>query len=136
MANRKTRIVVRCLFREDDKILLMRRTKIKGDNFGFIGGHVDPGESPINALVREIKEEVGVKVKVKHLRLVKVIYRGKGDIQKVHLVFDAKRWKGTPENLEPRFCKYIGWYPLDDLPKKLSPTTVAMFKEDDNMYFE
>jgi 8-oxo-dGTP diphosphatase len=136
MANRKTRIVVRCIFKEEDKTLLMRRTKIKGDNFGFIGGHVDPGESPIKALIREIYEEIGVKVKVKHLSLVRVIYRGKGDIQKIHLVFEAKRWKGEPVNLEPRFCKYIGWYPLDDLPKKLSPTTVAMFQESDDLYFE
>jgi mutator protein MutT len=136
MANRKTRIVVRCIFQKNGKILLMRRSKIKGDNFGFIGGHVDPGESPVNALIREIKEEVGLRVKARHLSLTKVIYRGKDDIQKIHLVFVAKRWKGTPKNLEPRLCKFIKWYPLDDLPQKLSPTIIAMFTDEETNYVE
>ena len=119
----------------DDKVLLMRRSKLKGGNYGFVGGHVDPGETPLQAIIRETREEIGVKLSRKHLKLQKVVYRGKGDLQKVHIIFRTKRWKGTPETLEPRFCKHIGWYERKALPLDLSPAARAGL-EGNGMYEE
>lgn len=113
----------------------MRRTKIKGGNYGLVGGHVDPGESPIEAIIREAEEEIGVKLNKKHLKIHKVVYRGKGDLQKVHIIFRTKRWKGVPKNLEPRLCKHIGWYERKALPLDLSPAALAAL-EASGMYVE
>lgn len=118
------------MLEQDGKTLLLKRTKLKGGNYGLAGGHVDPGETPSAAVIRELKEEIGVKIKAKHLRLHKTIYREKGDLQNLHLIFQAKKWKGEPQNLEPRLCKHIGWYELAALPKNLSPTTKATFQKD------
>lgn len=136
MSRRKTQIVVRCLFRKDDLVLLQRRTKLKGNNFGLVGGHVDPNERPLDAVIREVREEIGVRIKAKHLTLCKVVYRGKGDLQKIHLIFEAKKWKGDAQNLEPRYCKFLKWYPKDDLPEKLSPTVKAALSEETAFYVE
>src|SRR2546427_13235770 len=49
---------------ENGKLLLVR------DNQGFwagVGGWIEPGESPESALVREVKEELGVEAAVTHV---------------------------------------------------------------------
>ncbi len=48
---------------KDDKILLIKRSKepFKG-KWAFVGGHIEEGESEEEALKREVKEEVGLKV--------------------------------------------------------------------------
>lgn len=53
--------VVNCLFEYDGKILLLHRHahKLEGNKWGVPGGKVDPGESPLDAMRRELKEETG-----------------------------------------------------------------------------
>ena len=57
------RVVCGIIFR-DDKILLTRRKveKSLGGYWEFPGGKVEDGESDIEALKREIKEELGIKI--------------------------------------------------------------------------
>ena len=45
-----------CCFTDGDKILWVRRTK--DNSWGFPGGHVDAGESVIEAVIRESREEI------------------------------------------------------------------------------
>ena len=55
------RIVACCIFHTPDKKLLLQDregvSKI-GEKWGFFGGGVEPGETPDEAVVREIKEEL------------------------------------------------------------------------------
>ena len=46
------------------KILLQDRRKISkwGEEFGFFGGHIEKGETPEQALIREIEEEMGFRL--------------------------------------------------------------------------
>ncbi|MGZ4678247.1 MAG: NUDIX hydrolase N-terminal domain-containing protein [Acidimicrobiia bacterium] len=48
------------IFDEDGRILLVHRSDT--DNWGLISGWVDPGESPEETAVREVREEVGLEV--------------------------------------------------------------------------
>ena len=34
----------------------------KGGNYSSTGGHVDHGEEPIDAIIREVKEEIGIDI--------------------------------------------------------------------------
>ena len=54
-----THIVVNFLLRRDNKFLLER---VKGGQPKIPGGHVEPGESPLDAVRRETLEEYGVEV--------------------------------------------------------------------------
>jgi 8-oxo-dGTP pyrophosphatase MutT (NUDIX family) len=60
--NKPRHYSVGALIKQDGKYLLIDRVKTP---FGFAGlaGHVDIGETPEQALVREVEEESGLKVK-------------------------------------------------------------------------
>lgn len=55
---------VAVVFGPDDELLLIRRAERTGDpwsgHVGLPGGHVEPGEDPLRAAIRETGEEVGL----------------------------------------------------------------------------
>lgn len=61
----KTVRVVAAVIRSEDKIFATARGygEFKGQ-WEFPGGKIEPGETPQEALVREIQEELDVKIKV------------------------------------------------------------------------
>lgn len=67
MSEHQTNIVVVGFIVRDNKIFIAKRAATKStfpDRFELVGGHLDPGETVEDALRREIKEEIGIKVTV------------------------------------------------------------------------
>ena len=59
----RNREVASCIIFDNDKILIIRRSNTdpwKPGWWDLPGGHVDPGESPIEAAVREALEETNL----------------------------------------------------------------------------
>ena len=52
-----------CMVFRDDKILLQNRVKTDWRGYCFPGGHVEPGESIVDSVIREMREETGLLVK-------------------------------------------------------------------------
>ncbi len=59
----RAELTVLCLVRDGDMYLLQDRAKGDWTGFTLPGGHVEPGESIVDAVVREMKEETGLDVK-------------------------------------------------------------------------
>jgi 8-oxo-dGTP diphosphatase len=65
----KTIVVAAAVIERDGRILLTRRpsgTHLEG-RWEFVGGKVEDGESPEDALVRECREEAGIDVRVRDI---------------------------------------------------------------------
>ena len=55
---------------KDDQIALIERHRAGQHYFTFPGGHVEPGETPEQAAIRETKEELGIDVTIQRLAAV------------------------------------------------------------------
>lgn len=47
---------------EEGKFLMQKTSKEKGYKYSSTGGHVDSGETPLQAIKREVKEEIGIDI--------------------------------------------------------------------------
>ncbi len=57
-----TELTVLCLLHDDDRYLLQNRVKKDWNGYALPGGHIEAGESIVDAVVREMKEETGLTV--------------------------------------------------------------------------
>lgn len=55
-------LTVLCLIHQGDQILLQNRVKKDWQGYTLPGGHVEPGESIVDAVIREMKEETGLTI--------------------------------------------------------------------------
>ena len=108
--------VVAALIWNKDRFLACQRPlhKTRGLLWEFVGGKVEPGESREEALIRECREELGIKIAV-HELFMDVVHEYP-DLM-VHLsIFHASIAEGTPRLLEHRDMKWITIDEIDELP--------------------
>ncbi|WP_242831145.1 8-oxo-dGTP diphosphatase [Butyrivibrio fibrisolvens] len=55
-------LTVLCLISNGNKVLLQNRIKDDWKGYTLPGGHVEPGESFVDAVIREMKEETGLEI--------------------------------------------------------------------------
>jgi 8-oxo-dGTP diphosphatase len=111
--------------KKDGKYLLMRRynTGYEDGNYHAPAGHVEAGELPTEAIIRETKEEINIDLTPSQLELVHVSYRPKHDqtADRVDFFFRARQWTGEVKNIEPNKCDDLKWVRIDDLPENTTP---------------
>ena len=56
-----------CMVYRDDALLLQNRVKTDWRGYCFPGGHVEPGESIMDSVIREMREETGLSIKAPKL---------------------------------------------------------------------
>lgn len=122
MKTRNKAIPAVYLFLEkDEKILVARRcnTGYQDGNYQVPAGHVEEGELPTEALMREAKEEVGIDIDLADLEIVHVSYQPKHDEtgDRVSFFFRAKKWSGEVTNMEPHKCDDLKWVSVNEIPE-------------------
>ena len=110
------------LFNENGEVLLLKRKKTGfGDSkYGFIGGHVEKGENVKKAIIREVKEQIGVEIAENDLKFRNIMNRKVNqDVEYIDFIFIAKKWKGNIRNMEPEKCSELKWCSLNKLPNNI-----------------
>ena len=108
---------------KNDKILLSRRynTGYFDGYYSFPAGHLDGNETLKQAMVREIKEEIGIDLDPVDLELVHTMNRNILNNERVDFFFTAKQWQGEPKIMEPNKYDDLSWFETDNLPQDIIP---------------
>jgi 8-oxo-dGTP diphosphatase len=100
--------IVTAILKDDDRILLCHRSARKRwypSVWDLPGGHVEPGETPAQALVRELREELNVRIDEPASEPRAVI-----DTAHAHmLIWAIEAWDGTVSNAAPDEHDDITW---------------------------
>ncbi|MEZ4358726.1 MAG: 8-oxo-dGTP diphosphatase MutT [Kofleriaceae bacterium] len=113
MTARARKLVVAGLVRDGrGQILVTQRRADQSlpNQWEFPGGKVEPGESPVAALQRELLEEVGVRVEVG--TIWEVIFHAYPDFDLVMLVYPCRIVEHAPRPLE---VAAVEWTTLEGL---------------------
>ena len=92
-----------------DQILIAKRPNKKhlSGFWEFPGGKVEKGESPENALVREVKEELNIDINNK---CIAPLTFSEFNYEKFHLLlllYVCRRWEGEPMSMEKNEIKWV-----------------------------
>ena len=107
-------------------VLLMKRGPLSKNEVGswiIPGGAVNFGETLRQAVVREVKEEIGVEIELDG-QIPAIDHLIPGEKQHwVTNIFPAHITTGIPQVKEPGKCDEIGWFAMDKLPSPLASST-------------
>ncbi len=103
----------------DNKYLLLH---YKIGHWGFPKGHIEKGESPEQAAVRELVEETGIKDFIAmpgFVERIKYFFRKEGSVIAKEVVFFLARTEEKNVVLSPEHVDFV-WLSFDDALKKLT----------------
>ena len=115
----KTLLVVACaLVDADNRVLIAQRPegKTMAGLWEFPGGKVEPGETPETALIRELKEELGIDTWSSCLAPLTFASHAYPDFHLLMPLFACRRWQGTPQAREGQELAWVRAGKLKDYP--------------------
>lgn len=101
------------IFNDQKQVLVLKHRFRAGSGWGMPGGFIEPGEQPIEALRRELREEIGLEVEDVELFAVRSFKKPK----QVEVLFRAR----ANANVKPLTMEVerAEWFSIDSLPEGL-----------------
>jgi 8-oxo-dGTP diphosphatase len=115
----KVVLVAACaLIDADGRVLIAERPagKSMAGLWEFPGGKVDPGERPEDALIRELKEELGIVVKEACLAPLTFASHAYADFHLLMPLYVCRRWEGMVTARENQKLAWVRPNRLRDYP--------------------
>ena len=109
---------VLCLIHDKEHILLQDRVSDDWKGYTFPGGHIEIGESVVDAVIREMKEETGLTIRNPKLCGVKQFPIYDGDYSKgryVVFLFETTEFSGEVVSSEEGTMHWIDKSELDQM---------------------
>jgi 8-oxo-dGTP diphosphatase len=102
----------------DGRVLLAQRPadKAMGGLWEFPGGKMEPGETPEAALIRELREELGIAVKEACLAPFTFASHAYTDFHLLMPLYLCRRWEGVPQPIEHAALKWVRPKDMADYP--------------------
>ena len=122
-------LVAACaLIDRDGRVLLTRRPEGKpmAGLWEFPGGKLHPGETPEEAVIRELREELGIDIASNCLAAFAFASHRYPKFHLLMPLFLCRRWSGRPEGLEGQKLAWVrpdklADYPMPPADKPLIP---------------
>lgn len=112
--NKYINVVLAFIQNSKCEFLIQKRSIQKDGMYGSTGGHAKTGESSIQAMMTEIREEIGLKVEEKELEL---IYSGRSDRSQVFfdLYYLKKDFDIEDLVLQKEEVEFVEWYSIEKI---------------------
>lgn len=103
--------VVSCFLENEGKILLLHRQnhKPQGNTWGVPAGKVDEGEEISESIIREIKEETGIKIQNKDIIYDTKLYVKYNDYDFIYHIYSSSLDKKQEVNINLKEHKNFKW---------------------------
>jgi 8-oxo-dGTP diphosphatase len=104
-----TLVVAAALIDPDGRVLIAQRPpgKAMAGLWEFPGGKIEPNETPETALIRELREELGITVKPACLAPFTFASHSYARFHLLMPLYLCRRWEGTPRAREHSAIKWI-----------------------------
>lgn len=115
----KILLVVACaLIDTDGRVLIAKRAQGKSmaGLWEFPGGKLEPGERPEEALIRELREELGVDVTKACLAPYVFASHGYETFHLLMPLYVCRKWSGTPQCLDHEALAWVRPRDMRDYP--------------------
>jgi len=110
---------------EGGRVLLLQHEFRTGSGWGIPGGFLERGEQPLEALRRELREEIGLKLDAAELVHVRTLRRP----QQVEIHFLCRVRDGASAQPRSMEINSVGWFEADALPPELSRDQRRIIKD-------
>lgn len=103
------RVAAAALIDANGRVLLARRPegKTMAGLWEFPGGKIEAGEAPKAALVRELKEELGIDVRPGALYKLSIASHEYPEFHLLMTLFSCRDWQGQPEPQEGQAFRWV-----------------------------
>lgn len=105
MRTEHVELTVLCLIHKNGKYLLQDRIKEDWKGYTLPGGHIEPGESIVDAVIREMQEETGLIIRHPHLCGVKQFPLEEG--RYIVFLFETEEFEGELRSSEEGTMHWI-----------------------------
>lgn len=117
-------------------LALRQNTGYADGCFGLVGGRVEPMESVLDGMLREIQEEIGIQVQPQHAKLVGIIPRKETNCLYLNFIYHIHLWSGDIVNKEPLKTAFLKLFPIDALPSNIvSHAKKAIENHQENIFY-
>lgn len=111
------------------RVLLLKHRFRKGSGWGIPGGFMEKNEQPMDALRRELREEIGLELERVEIALVRTLETPR----QVEIIFRCRPRQGEKEGIitiEPRSVevKKVEWFKPDEFPQSLPEDQRSLIK--------
>jgi len=128
--SRRIVLVAACaLVDADGRVLISERPQGKAlaGLWEFPGGKIEPGETPEEALLRELQEELGVRTWATCLAPLTFASHSYDDFHLLMPLFICRRFEGTARGLEGQRIKWVRPRDMRDYPMPPADVPLVQF---------
>jgi len=126
-------VVAAALVDTDNRVLIAERPpgKALAGLWEFPGGKIEPDESPEQALIRELREELGIEVKAACLAPLTFASHAYDDFHLLMPLYICRKWQGFVQAREGQALKWVSpkalrGYPMPPADAPLIPPLVDL----------
>ena len=128
-----------CYLIRGDEVLMMHRTRKKNDinhdKWVAVGGRFEPGETPEECALREVKEETGLTMTDPQYRGIVTFINDQYETERMHL-FTSETFEGEMTDCDEGELTWVRIAEMDSLPQWEGDRIFHRLLKEKNPFFE